>query len=106
MKTPSRKEYHRGYHIANRERINERTRRHHFKYRYNITKEEAADLVKQCCGKCQICGVLLSKNNPPHIDHNHKNGEVRGVLCRCCNSGLGLFRDDPKILQKATEYLQ
>ena len=100
------KKYHQEYHIANRDKINERTRKHHFKYRYNISKEEAVELVEKACGKCQICGGFLSKDNPPHIDHNHKTGTIRGVLCRCCNSGLGLFKDSPDLLRAAIEYLK
>ena len=100
-----RKDYQKKYHAENREVINERSRRHHFLHRYGISKEEAAELVERCCSRCQICGTVLSKDNPPHIDHNHHTGTVRGVLCRCCNSGLGLFKDDPAILKKALDYV-
>jgi len=98
--------YQKQYHIDNKESINERTRNHHFIHRYGISKEKADKLVEQCCGKCQICGVSLSESNPPHIDHNHETGVVRGILCRCCNSGLGLFKDSPDFLNLAIRYLK
>ena len=39
------------------------------------------------------------------IDHCHKHGHIRGILCRACNTALGLFQDDPELLAKAAEYL-
>jgi hypothetical protein len=102
----NQKEYHKKYHIANRDKINARTRKHHFVYRYGITQEEAMELVKKAGNKCQICGVEFLESNPPHIDHNHKTGTIRGVLCRCCNSGLGLFNENINLLKIAIRYLK
>lgn len=54
---------------------------------------------------CDICG------NPPHyfkylsIDHCHTTGEFRGLLCANCNNGLGFFKDNPLLFDKAKEYL-
>ena len=55
--------------------------------------------------KCAICrsDVELMQSA---IDHNHNTGAFRGILCKTCNRALGMFRDDPKILQSAIEYLQ
>ena len=39
------------------------------------------------------------------VDHKHSTGEVRGLLCHNCNRALGLLKDDPKVLQKAMNYL-
>lgn len=55
-------------------------------------------------GRCAICATQ------PHadslvIDHNHRNGKVRGLLCQDCNKGIGCLGDHPTILQKAMEYL-
>ncbi len=55
-------------------------------------------------GKCAICScsILISDSA---IDHNHKTGEFRGVLCKTCNRALGMFRDSPEILMSAVNYL-
>lgn len=105
MPTEQRKEYHRRYHISNRKIINARTRRHHFIYRYGITQEKVRELIQKSNNKCAICGDNFLKKNPPHIDHDHRNGIIRGVLCRKCNSGLGLFKDNAEIIEKAKQYL-
>ncbi|WP_308013365.1 endonuclease domain-containing protein [Streptomyces beigongshangae] len=40
------------------------------------------------------------------VDHRHGTGRVRGVLCFNCNSGLGLLRDDPDVMNRAADYLE
>lgn len=40
-----------------------------------------------------------------HIDHDHRTGKVRGILCQACNLGLGKFRDDPALIKSAIRYL-
>lgn len=49
---------------------------------------------------CMICGRKAT-----HVDHEHKTGVVRGVLCNNCNTGLGMFADSPKLLLWAAAYL-
>lgn len=52
-------------------------------------------------GKCAGCG----KPDPEHVDHDHKNGAVRGMLCFNCNQALGNVRDSIAILGKLQDYL-
>ena len=57
--------------------------------------------------ECPICKGNLNSGHPKlAIDHNHKTGKVRGVLHDPCNSGLGLFKEDISIMEKAIQYLQ
>lgn len=51
-------------------------------------------------GLCPICGGKAEV-----LDHCHNSGELRDALCSACNKGLGFFKDDPKIVLKAAEYL-
>ncbi len=58
---------------------------------------------------CEICGECFGDgvhHEGPHWDHNHSTGAGRGWLCRNCNSGLGSLGDNPRILERAAEYLR
>lgn len=63
-------------------------------------------------GRCAICNKperrrsKLGNTRRLAIDHCHKTGRVRSLLCANCNTGLGLFLDDPDLLTKAAEYLK
>jgi hypothetical protein len=52
---------------------------------------------------CAICGI--SQEKPLFVDHDHKTGNFRGLLCFICNNGLGNFRDNLGLLDKAAKYL-
>ena len=67
-----------------------------------------AELLTQQQGLCAICSVELDgsrKSLKPHVDHNHRTGEVRGLLCGYCNVALGNFQDDASLLIEAIDYL-
>lgn len=75
-----------------------------YKKVYGLTPEEWANLVAAQSGRCAICGTSMSVR-PLVVDHNHATGKVRGLLCRKCNSGLGMFDDEIATLAKAVKYL-
>jgi len=54
-------------------------------------------------GLCAVCKCHFDDLRP---DHNHKTGKARELLCYCCNTGLGLFQDNPKLLKYAAAYLE
>ena len=70
--------------------------------KYGVTIEEYIRLSKNQNGKCAICRKEMNLC----IDHNHKNGKIRGLLCRNCNFGIGFMEDSIKLLEKAIRYLK
>lgn len=69
---------------------------------YGMTKEEALRVVENREGKCQICGLVKRLV----IDHDHRSGLVRGLICGKCNSVLGMANDCTQTLLAAVEYLR
>jgi hypothetical protein len=70
---------------------------------YNMTVEEYNDLFTQQGGVCAICGKPPTKYRLA-VDHCHKTGQIRGLLCAKCNIGVvGL--EDPEFARKALAYI-
>ncbi|MFI5935430.1 endonuclease VII domain-containing protein [Actinoplanes sp. NPDC051494] len=70
--------------------------------RYGIGQRDFDEMLARQGGMCAICGA----DDPQHVDHDHRTGWVRGILCFNCNGGLGRFRDDPVFLAGAIAYLK
>lgn len=68
--------------------------------KYGLTPKQAHALLFEA-RPCDICSTAMGE----HIDHNHDTGEVRGLLCSGCNTGLGMFRDSIHNLSSAVDYL-
>lgn len=86
---------------ASRERAGG-ARNYHLMARYGITAAEYDAMVIAQDGLCKLC----RERPPQHVDHDHVTGEVRGLLCSCCNQGLGNFRDSVATLRVAADYLE
>lgn len=72
--------------------------------RYGLTLEELVFLFEKTNGKCEICGKAPRKTLC--VDHCHKTGKVRGLLCEICNKSLGGFYDSVETLESAIKYLK
>lgn len=70
-----------------------------------ITEEEYRILVKEQDNKCALCRTSPKTRRVLCLDHDHKTGKVRGLLCNDCNIGLGKFKDNVEILAKSIVYL-
>jgi hypothetical protein len=72
---------------------------------YGITIEDYNRLLEQQGGVCAICGRPPVSKRRFHVDHNHKTGVVRGLLCSGCNTAVGGVHEDTNVLQKMIAYL-
>lgn len=83
-------------------------RNYHLRRLYGISLTDYDQMVAERNGKCDICGrVPEGKRNQAclHVDHDHRTGRVRGLLCSHCNRGLGFLGDSPETLSRAAAYL-
>jgi len=74
---------------------------------YGLTEQNLRDMMDVQRGCCDICGLSLDsgKKNILHVDHCHRTGEVRSLLCDICNVGLGHFKDNSSVLRRAADYV-
>jgi hypothetical protein len=97
------REYTRIYRETKREQRHEYWRRRN----YGLTPEQQKQLWEQANGRCQICGADPTERDPKLcVDHDHVTGRVRGLLCRNCNTAVGLLNDEPSLVERALHYLQ
>ncbi len=70
---------------------------------YGLSPDQYQVLWDSQNGKCAICGRITS---PLCVDHDHRSGRVRGLLCKPCNSYLGIISESVEVLSRAVSYLQ
>lgn len=75
----------------------------HLRKLYGISLAEFDALVVEQMGLCGCCGRYMIKR---HVDHDHKTGVVRALLCGTCNTGIGQFGEDPQRCEAAAAYLR
>lgn len=94
----------------NPERAKESSRWKQIKNAHGLTKEQWMTMYNEQEGVCKICKMSQEDRGYAGrylcVDHNHKSGEVRGLLCNGCNRGLGFFLDSPGLLREAANYLE
>lgn len=101
------KEYHRQYYKKHKARFNSNARAYHLKTKYDINQSKLDEMLEAQGGKCAIC------RKPPNcgrykglnVDHDHRSGKIRGLLCWSCNAGLGHLGDDIRGIRRALSYL-
>jgi hypothetical protein len=95
----------------NSEQYNRARRLRHAKNRYGITAEQFDAMYKNAvCAGCSVAKnapTRLHKNGSIlAIDHCHKTGKVRGLLCHDCNLAISAAQDTPAILRRLAKYLE
>ena len=73
--------------------------------RFGLTTEAFSAMIVEQNSTCKICGVGFEEKVKPQIDHNHETGKVRGLLCRNCNTSLGLLKENTETLRSMINYL-
>jgi hypothetical protein len=128
--TPERREYRRGWKDTNRDRIREQAREYYLankdvidarndayykanpdaawarqlRRRFGMTVDDYNAMVRAQHGVCAVCRQSPNGNHLC-VDHDHRTGLIRGLLCDACNGGIGQFDDDVQLLASAAEYL-
>jgi hypothetical protein len=77
------------------------------KKRFGLSLEQYDQMLKDQDLKCAICNKhqeILTRRMA--VDHCHKTGRLRALLCNSCNRGIGLFADDANLVEKAASYLK
>lgn len=83
---------------ANHERSVQRT--------YGLKEHEYGRLYEGQGGVCALCNRATGASRRLSVDHDHATGEVRGLLCRPCNTFLGHARDDIAFFWRCIRYLR
>lgn len=74
----------------------------HIRRTYGLSQAAYAAMIARQKGACAICRLKKKIS----IDHDHKSGRVRGLLCITCNTAIGSFHENPALLEASKKYLQ
>ena len=75
--------------------------------KYGLSVEDYESMLNTQDYKCKICGIKeYSKGKRLNIDHDHKTGKIRDLLCHNCNTALGHIDDNVETLKKMINYLE
>jgi hypothetical protein len=95
-----------------REKNKKRRNTYRIKKKYNINNKQYINMLKiqnRCCAICYNKETIINKHTGKikalSIDHDHKAGKVRGLLCSKCNKMLGTVNENIFILKNAIDYL-
>jgi len=115
LKNPIKyKEYHKKYNNNHKDKRKEYwdknkhdIREYRLLKKYGINNEQYNSLIKKQNNKCAICNTQDNNfRKKLSVDHDHKTGKIRGLLCYKCNLILGNANDSIEILNKAKKYLK
>ena len=99
-------DFHSSYYQNNTEKVKLKNKKQWLKRKYNMEINQFQSIKIKQKGNCAICNTKLEDGFLVHVDHDHETGNVRGILCRWCNTGLGNFKDSMVNLKSALRYLK
>lgn len=104
--TPERKAWAKEWRRRNADKVDVQKLRARCK-RYGISMPDYLAAITRQNSCCICCGEPFKpgEKRQAYIDHDHKTGKLRDILCIGCNTGLGCFKDSPDLLRKAIQYL-
>jgi len=76
-----------------------------YRNKYGLSLDDYDRMFESQNEGCAICGGSNPNGKRLFVDHNHKTGAVRGLLCSNCNSALGMLKDSPELCRRAATYL-
>jgi hypothetical protein len=120
VKQMVRSEYQKGWRAANGDRVAKHRanykahpmtkhskRRGYFLNKFGLTLEDYQKMKQEQNNQCGLCGYTLSDEYAKcRVDHDHRTGKIRSIVCCKCNNGLGMFADDIALLEKAIAYIK
>ena len=100
----------RAYQNAYREMTPDQQKARGLRDSFDLSLDKYRKMLEDQDGKCAICSQPEThkrngKLKALAVDHDHKSGAIRGLLCSDCNTGIGKLKDDPKVLRLAAQYL-
>ncbi len=91
----------------------ERSRMYNLRRNYGLTIDQYNEMLEAQDHRCAICRIHVSELRPHKgqpgflgVDHSHRTGKVRGLLCELCNRYVGRHRDDLTIARATVAYLE
>jgi len=91
---------------AYRETRKDLIREYQLQYKFGVSLELYNKMMEEQGNSCKICKKGCVTGRKLAVDHDHKTGKVRGLLCSPCNRALGYVNDDLNILSEAITYLK
>ncbi len=85
-----------------------RNRKRFLRDRYKISVEQYEEMLKNQDGHCACCSAITGNKKFKYlcVDHDHKTGAIRGLLCQHCNQALGQIGDSPDRAERLAAYLR
>lgn len=101
------KEYHRQYDLARSRKPEQRLAQegYRLKNKYGMTLADKQKMFNSQDGLCAICSHPFKKLKSSCVDHDHETGKIRKLLCKPCNSYLGMIEEDRNVAIKLIDYI-